>query len=300
VCSLFGLHLGGGLFHGSFLHLFSRSGEFRETRLSVLVIMAVVQLRFLRGSFVGLFFSIGVCDDLGAASLKTFDFALQCFHFLPRFLLRSFQLADPAFEQIVDHFQLADSRAQSVVVRGQRVEVLQRVEVVGSWGRKRVVGQSHRVEDVLRRNIGVLVLRWSTAAAERSARRYAAVLSLAVCLRVCQAAAHLRRVRQAMGCVCLGANVGVRDVWVRCWEARAGLGVVLGTVGEIAVAVVFARCLRCLDAIARFDHVGLERDRTRAAVEFEEEAAGVAEDGAGLIATPEGCCRGRAVLADRL
>jgi hypothetical protein len=100
--------------------------------------------------------------------------------------------------------------------------------------------------------------------------------------------------------VCLCSDMSVRDVWVRCWEAGARLRVILGTIGEVAIAVVFARCLRCLDAIARFDHVGLERDGTRAAVEFEEEAAGVAEDGAGLIAAPEGCCRGRAVLADRL
>jgi hypothetical protein len=153
---------------------------------------------------------------------------------------------------------------------------------------------------MLGRDIGVLVLRRSAAAAERSAWRYAAVLSLAVCLRVVQAAAHLRRVRQAMGRVRLRSDVGVRDVWVRCWEAGAGLRVVLRTVGEIAVTVVFTRCLRCLDAIARLDHVGLERDGTRATVEFEEEAAGVAEDGAGLIAAPEGCRRGRAVLADRL
>jgi hypothetical protein len=262
--------------------------------------MAVVQLRFLRGSFLDLHFCAGVCDDICTASLEALDLALQRFHFPSRFLLRSLQLADSALEQIIDNFQLTDSRAQSVVMRGQRVEILRRVEVVGSWGRERVVGQRHRVEDVLGRDVGVLVLRRSAAAAERGAWRYAAVLSLAVCLRVGQAAAHLRRMRQAMGCICLRSNLGVRDVWVRCWEAGAGLRVVLGTVGEIAVAVVFARCLRCLDAIARFDHVGLKRDRTRAAMEFEEEAAGVAEDGAGLIAAPEGCCRGCTVLADRL
>jgi hypothetical protein len=138
--SVFGLHLGGGLFSDSVLHLFSRSGEFRETRLSVLVIMAVVQPRFLRDSLLGLLFSIGVCDDLGAASLKTLELTLQRIYFLPRFLLGSLQLADSALEQVVDHFQLTDTRAQSIVVRGQRVEILRGVEVVGGWGGERVVG----------------------------------------------------------------------------------------------------------------------------------------------------------------
>jgi len=79
----------------------------------------------------------------------------------------------------------------------------------------------------------------------------------------------------------------VRNIGMRGGKARPGLGVSLRAVGGIAVAVVFARCLRGLDAVARLDHVGLERDGTRAAVQLEEEAAGVAEDGAGLIATPE-------------
>ena len=43
--------------------------------------------------------------------------------------------------------------------------------------------------------------------------------------------------------------MGVCDVGVCCWEAGAGLGVVLRAVGEIAIAVVLARCLRGLDAI---------------------------------------------------
>ncbi len=94
--------------------------------------------------------------------------------------------------------------------------------------------------------------------------------------------------------------VGVRYVGVRRWEAWAWLRVVLRAVGEIAIAIVLARCLRGLDAIARLDHVGLERDGSWAAVEFEEEAAGVAEDGAGLVAAPEGCRGGCAVLANGL
>jgi hypothetical protein len=94
--------------------------------------------------------------------------------------------------------------------------------------------------------------------------------------------------------------MGVRYVGMRRWEARPWLGVVLRAVGEIAIAIVLARCLGSLDAIARLYHVGLERDGSWAAVEFEEEAAGVAEDGAGLVAAPERCRRGCAVLADGL
>jgi hypothetical protein len=72
----------------------------------------------------------------------------------------------------------------------------------------------------------------------------------------------------------------MRDVGMRGGKARTGLGVGLRTVGGVTIAIVFARCLRGLDAVARLDHVGLERDGTWAAVEFEEEAASVAEDGA--------------------
>ena len=41
-----------------------------------------------------------------------------------------------------------------------------------------------------------------------------------------------------------------------------------------------------LDPIAAFDDVRLQRDGTRSAVELEEETAGVAKDGAHLVATP--------------
>ena len=94
--------------------------------------------------------------------------------------------------------------------------------------------------------------------------------------------------------------MGVRYVGMRRWEARPWLGVVLRAVGEIAIAIVLARCLGSLDAIARLYHVGLERDGSGAAVEFEEEATSVAEDGAGLVAAPERRRGGCAVLADGL
>jgi len=55
-----------------------------------------------------------------------------------------------------------------------------------------------------------------------------------------------------------------------------------------------------LDAVAALDDIRLERDGARAAVQLQEEAAGVAQHGARLIAAPErgGACG--AVLADRL
>lgn len=42
-----------------------------------------------------------------------------------------------------------------------------------------------------------------------------------------------------------------------------------------------------LDTIATLDDIGLERDWSRAAVQLEEQAAGIAEDGARFIASPE-------------
>lgn len=57
---------------------------------------------------------------------------------------------------------------------------------------------------------------------------------------------------------------------------------------------------RSLDTIATFDHVSLEAYGPRSAVKFEEQAAGITEDGAEFIPAPERCCRGAAVLADWL
>jgi hypothetical protein len=94
--------------------------------------------------------------------------------------------------------------------------------------------------------------------------------------------------------------MGVRYVGVRCWEAGTGLRVGLRTIGRVAIAIMFARSLRGLDTVARLDHVGLERDGSWAAVELKEETAGVAENGAGLVAAPERCRGGCAVLADGL
>lgn len=76
------------------------------------------------------------------------------------------------------------------------------------------------------------------------------------------------------------------DVGMCGGEAGPWLGVGVRRVGRIAIAVMFARSLGCLHTIARLDHVSLERDWARPAVQFKEEAAGVAEDRAGLVASP--------------
>jgi hypothetical protein len=52
-----------------------------------------------------------------------------------------------------------------------------------------------------------------------------------------------------------------------------------------------------LDSIPAFDHVGLEAYRPGPAVEFEEETARIAEDGADFITAPERSRGGLAVLA---
>ena len=55
-----------------------------------------------------------------------------------------------------------------------------------------------------------------------------------------------------------------------------------------------------LDSISTLDHVRLEADRTRGAMQLEEEATGVTKNRADLIATPEGGSGGGTVLTDRL
>lgn len=44
-----------------------------------------------------------------------------------------------------------------------------------------------------------------------------------------------------------------------------------------AIGTIRALVLRGFHAVSGFDNIGLEMDRSRAAVEFEEESAGVAE-----------------------
>lgn len=152
---------------------------------------------------------------------------------------------------------------------------------------------------MLGRNIGILVLRRSAAAAQRGAGRCDAIVTLTMCLRVSETAAHVWCVRQTVRGESLRSN---RSVRMRSWEAGTWLGMVLvlGSLGGVAIAIMFARCLRCLYTVARLDHVGLEGDGSRTAVQFEEEPAGVAEDGTRLIASPEWGCRCRAILAYRL
>jgi hypothetical protein len=55
-----------------------------------------------------------------------------------------------------------------------------------------------------------------------------------------------------------------------------------------------------LDAVAALDDVRLERDGPWAAMQLQEEAAGIAQDGAGFIASPQRRGARGTVLADRL
>lgn len=54
-----------------------------------------------------------------------------------------------------------------------------------------------------------------------------------------------------------------------------------------------------LNAVATLDNICLQAYRPRSAVEFEEQATGIAEHGANLVSSPEGSRRGSAVLARR-
>lgn len=69
-------------------------------------------------------------------------------------------------------------------------------------------------------------------------------------------------------------------------------------------AICFASLLACtrpasLDAVPALDDIGFEGDGSWAAVQLQEEAAGVAQDRSRLIAAPKRCCARGAVLADR-
>lgn len=67
----------------------------------------------------------------------------------------------------------------------------------------------------------------------------------------------------------------------------------------IAVAISFARLAR-LDAVPAFDYVRFQGDWSWTAMQFEEEATGVTQNRAGLVAAPERCRRRGAVLTNGL
>ena len=50
--------------------------------------------------------------------------------------------------------------------------------------------------------------------------------------------------------------------------------------------LLFRTWCRCLDSIATLYYVGLEGNRSRAAMELKEQTAGVAEDRTALVASP--------------
>jgi len=55
-----------------------------------------------------------------------------------------------------------------------------------------------------------------------------------------------------------------------------------------------------LDPITTLDDICFEADGSRSIVQLEEQAASVAQNRARVIATPQRCCAGFAVLADWL
>lgn len=204
-------------------------------------------------------------------------------------LLAVLELAHPAAEEVVDDFQLAHTCAEVTVLRADDIvrlwgfEVRRAVER-GDGGRglpdvegrqagagEGVRGQGHGVEDVL--GCDVRVVRQAGGVATRDGGWRWGTVGWCVGRRDV-------RVR---------VQAGVRDVRVCGGEAVGGL------LRQAVSAIALLGCGR-LDAVAALDHVGLEGDRARAAVQLEEEAAGIAEHAAGLVATPEWCGRCSAVL----
>lgn len=55
-----------------------------------------------------------------------------------------------------------------------------------------------------------------------------------------------------------------------------------------------------LDPVPALDHVGLETDGPRSAVQLEEKTTGIAKHAACFVAAPKWCCAGAAVLANWL
>lgn len=85
--------------------------------------------------------------------------------------------------------------------------------------------------------------------------------------------------------LCLAVKSGVCDVWVRGRKCWPGLCRILVRY-LLSIAALALLALRCLYAVATLDHVGLERDWSWAAMKLKEEAACIAEYGAGLVASP--------------
>ena len=144
-------------------------GELGEARFSIVVLVGVGRSLSLRGISVLVFFDDSVDNLLCTPSLQALDLALQSFDFALCFLLRCLKFVDSSTEQVVDDFQLVHARAKRIVLRHYSVEGLRCLEVVRSRRGEGVGGHGDVVEEVLRRDVRVLVLRWSVAAAERGA-----------------------------------------------------------------------------------------------------------------------------------
>lgn len=85
--------------------------------------------------------------------------------------------------------------------------------------------------------------------------------------------------------LCLDVESCMCDVWVRSRKSWSGLRRILVWY-LLSIATLALLALGCLYAVATLDHVGLERDWSWTAMKLEEEAAGIAEYGAGLVASP--------------
>lgn len=148
------------------------------------------------------------------------------------------------------------------------------------------------VEDVLWRNVGGVVAEaWSAGARQRRGGALRVTWSSLGRVVVDKGFRLLRKARRdrssvhaaAMIAVILSRSLGLLDVAGQRVIGRACL--LLGAL------------TRSLDAVPALDHVRLEAYRARAAVQLEEQATGVAEDGTDLIASPERSGAGGAVAA---
>ena len=153
-------------------------GEIGEACFSILVLMAFVDLLPLRRVAILLSFDNSVDSPLCAPPLQALDLALQSLEFPPRVLLRCLELVYSPAEQVVDYFQLVDTRTQQVVLRNHSIEALRCLKVMYSRRSEGVCWQGDSIEEVLRSDIRVLVLRRGVATAERGAGRSVPVVAL--------------------------------------------------------------------------------------------------------------------------
>lgn len=237
--------------------------------------------------------------ERGLALLRRLQLSPQRLLGGARLALARLELADAVAEEVVDELHLAHARLERRVLRGEAVVAQRGLEVRAVDRRRRArrglaeaeavledgVAAQRLLEHVLRgdvggmRKVGGPRARDGRLRAVREARRDLA-----------RGAAVLRESELA---------VGIR---VGGGEAVDALNLVSQTSSAVAGdhAHLLASGPARLDAVAALDDIRLERDGARAAVQLQEQPAGVAQHGARLIAAPERRRARRAVLADRL